>query len=167
MVNSCYISDLIDELRGNAMKKESNVKIIAVLAIILIAKILAEYFTIMTHQIFIVREPEYNNAMYLYHSISTYTDWIYVLGIQICGMLIFYYAKSKVSGIIFANLSCLAISTIATAANYFLNLEALVMGAFLVETLSYLLSMNILCLLLFLYQSYLRRRVKMLETLAD
>jgi len=90
-----------------------------------------------------MRDPEYNNTMYLYHSISIYIGWIYVLGIQICGMLIFYYAKPKVRGIIFANFSCLAISTIATAANYFLNLESFVMGAFL------------------------RRRVKILETLAD
>ena len=149
------------------MKKESKVKIIVVFAIILIAKILTEYFTTMTHQIFMMRDPEYNNTMYLYHSISTYIGWIYVLGIQICGVLIFYYAKSKVSGIKFANFSCLAISTIAAAANYFLNLEAFVTGAFLAETLSYLLSVNILCLLFFLYQSYLRRRVKMLETLAD
>lgn len=149
------------------MKKESKVKIIVVLAIILIAKILTEYFTTMTHQIFMMRDPAFNNTMYLYHSISNYTGWIYVLGIQICGILIFYYAKSKIRGIIFANFSCLAISTIAAAANYFLNLEVFVMGAFLAETLSYLLSVNILCLLFFLYQSYLRRRVKMLETLAD
>ncbi|HZK71259.1 MAG TPA: hypothetical protein VFD03_07040 [Clostridia bacterium] len=149
------------------MKKEPKVKIVVVLAVILIAKMLTEYFIAMSHQIFMMRDPAFNNTMYLYHSISNYTGWIYVLGIQICGMLIFYYAKSKIRGIIFANFSCLAISAIATAANYLLNLEFFVMGAFLVETLCYLLSVNILCLLLFLYQSYLRRRVKMLETLAD
>ena len=149
------------------MKKEIKVKIVVVLAIILIAKMLTEYFIAMSHQIFMLRDPAFNNTMYLYQSISTYIGWIYVLGIQICGMLIFYYAKSKIRGIIFANFSCLAISAIATAANYFLHLESFVMGAFLVETLSYLLSVNILCLLLFMYQSFLRRRVKMLETLVD
>src|SRR5665647_773022 len=149
------------------MKKESKVKIAVVLAVTLIAKMLTDYFIAMSHQIFMMRNPAFNNTMYLYHFISNYTGWIYVLGIQICGMLIFYYAKSKIRGIIFANFSCLVISAIATAANYFLNLEFFVMGAFLVETLCYLLSVNILCLLLFLYQSYLRRRVKMLETLAD
>jgi len=50
MANSCQVSDLIDEFRGNAMKKESKVKIVVVLAIILIAKILMEYFTTMTHR---------------------------------------------------------------------------------------------------------------------
>ncbi|HZK71142.1 MAG TPA: hypothetical protein VFD03_06445 [Clostridia bacterium] len=149
------------------MKKESKVKIVSVLSIILIAKILTEYFIAMSHQIFIMRDPEYNNTMYLYHAISNYTGWIYVLGIQICGMLIFYYSKSKIRGIIFANFSCLTISTIAATANYFLDLESFVMRAHLAETLCYLLSVNIVCLLFFLYQSFLRRRVKRPETLTD
>jgi|SRR5665648_377379 len=154
-------------IEEKAMRKKSKVKIAAVLAIILIANMLTKYFTIMTHQIFMMRDPEYNSTMYLYHSIANYTGWIYVLGIQICGMLIFSYTKSKTRGVMFANFSCLAINTIAVAANYFLNLEFFVMGAYLAETLCYLLSVNILCLLLFLYQTFLRKRIKRLETLAD